>query len=407
MLRKVVFYLSGQGLVLLINIFVGVLFIHWLPKDAYGFYILGTTIQAVVCAFSDFGLTNAVNTLIARDIDDLERNSSIFKATWKLRKEYLPLAITSGIVLSYFIIDFNIAGISWLIITSLVGGLLQSALNISKSFLNASRNASGLFTIGLSECFTRLILVPICLMIPEAATAMTVNVVGMLIALVLINKWLPNGGVSLTDELSRRTEIKNFVNPLIPSVIYSVLQAQLGITILGFLGSTLLVAETGALGRIGQIVGLLFILNPFWVQPHFAQIQNINTLRKDVAFVLFVLAVLAALLIISSHSFPRIWLWLLGEKYQSSSLDLPWAVLSAIVYGTHSVLYTIVMARSATRWQSLTIVLGVGFQFVYLLLFGVTKTQDAILLGMLPGLGGVIVQIIILVSLLNKPRIIS
>lgn len=404
MLGKILHHLSGQGLVLFVNVAVGVLFVRWLPIEAYGFYILGTVLQAVACAFSDFGITNGMNILVARNQSDRRAQAAILLAAWKFRKKLIPVALLSALLLAGFLLDVQVLGaiqMGGIVGIAIVSGILQSKLNISKSLLNASHDAGGLLRVGLAECCTRMALVPACLWFPAAGTALAVNAIALLVAWGYIARYSPESSAPAVDAEAFGEQIKGFVTPLMPSVVYSVIQGHLGVCILGFVGATGMVAETGALGRLGQLIGIILVLNPFWVQPYFARIDCTRRLGADIVRVVAILIGGGGALVFSSCVYPEVWLWLLGDNYSSTTRELPWAVLSAVTNCANSVLYTIVLARNVTRGQTWCVTLGAGFQVLYVGLVGVNSTIDALLLGMLPAFGSILVQSAVLVSLMS------
>ena len=99
---------------------------------------------------------------------------------------------------------------------------------------------------------------------------------------------------------------------------------------------------------------------------------------------------------------PNAWLWVLGKNYEASAAQLPIAVGGGLFYYASSVLYTVALSREATRGQSWAIVVGVGLQVAFLSVYRVLSVSDALFLNMLPAIGSLMVQLVIIGTLMTK-----
>lgn len=401
-MKLVLKHLSGQGFVSSVNILVGIFFIWWLPIEDFALYVLVLFLQTVSSAFSDLGISSGVNTLVSGKIKDRTSHSVTLDAAWKLWRRFIPVAILSVSVLAFFVFTPLIQGwrASIFACFAVLCGILQTRINVQKSFLNAHSDAKNLLRVGIAECFPRLILSPLCFLLPHVEIALLINLIGISSALFLVRQLTSHIKRDVQKSRKDGTGLEKFVSPLIPSVVYSVFQGHLGILILSMYGFSNMVAEVGALGRISQILGVLLLLNPFWVQPRFAKITDRLKFCYETLKVILILGLLSALIFLSAYLIPNFWLWFLGENYQASGADLPVAIGSMILYSASAVLYTITLSRKATKGQSWSIVLGLGFQIVFLWIYGISTVSDALFLNMLPGLGSLIVQTLIILSVI-------
>jgi hypothetical protein len=401
-MKLILRHLSGQSFVSIVNILVGIFFIWWLPIEDFALYVLLLFLQTMSCAFSDFGISSGVNTFVSGKIKDHKSHAIALHTAWKLWRRFIPFAVLSVSVLAFFILTPLVQGwrVFFFTFFAILCGILQTKINVQKSILNARSDAKSLLGVGVAECVPRLVLSPLCFFLPHVEIALIINFIGIFSALFLIDRLTSNIKCDFQSSSMESARFEKFVLPLIPSVVYSVFQGHLGILILSGYGFSNMVAETGALGRISQILGILLLLNPFWVQPRFAKIIDRSKFCYETLKITFILIVFGTIIVLSAYLMPDFWLWFLGKNYQTSGADLPIAVGSMVLYSSSAVLYTISLSRKATNGQSWVVILGVGFQMVFLLAHGVSTVSDALFLSMLPAVGSLIVQVILILKLM-------
>jgi len=401
-MKLILKHLSGQSFVSIVNILVGIFFIWWLPVEDFALYVLVLFLQTMSCAFSDFGISSGVNTFVSGKIKDHKFHATTLHTAWKLWRQFIPVAVLSGCVLAFFILTPLVQG--WRAFTftfvAVLCGILQTRINVQKSILNARSDAKSLLWVGISECVPRLVLSPLCFFLPHIEIALIINFIGIFSALFLIDRLTSNIKCDFKSSSMDSARLEKFVLPLIPSVVYSVFQGHLGILILSGYGFSNMVAETGALARISQILGILLLLNPFWVQPRFAKIIDRSKFCYETFKITLILVLLGTSILLSAYLMPNFWLWFLGKNYQASGADLPIAVGSMVLYSSSAVLYTISLSRKATHGQSWAVILGLGFQMVFLWVYGISTVSDALFLSMLPAVGSLMVQVALILKLM-------
>ena len=381
-----------------LNLGAGILIVRWLSVQEYGYYVIGCLLQMIVAQFSDIGLTNCINALASSNGNRQSEIIKIYNAAWQYRKKLIPIALFLMTIIGILIFHKQTLSTINLLLICLIAassGLLLSAINMTKASLNASQNVRLLFRIGLIEALFRFCLSFLCLIFSSAELALFINLVSLLFAWLLAKSYIPNAD-AMFDLGNYSDEVRNFVNPLIISVVYSTIQGNLGIAILGFFGAINFVAQTGALGRLGQLLGFFLLLNQFWVQPHFSQIRSLASFRSSLSKMILVLLTIGAIVMISTYLIPSAWLWILGVGYKSLDLELKLALFSSILAGYYAVFYAVVLAMRATKGQIWYVVLGVSLQVLFLFLFKISTTLDALMLSLLPNLAGLIIQIFII-----------
>jgi len=399
-------FLFGQGIVLGINLLVGFIFIRFLPIGEYALYVLAGALLAICATGSDMGLSQAVNSLGSRIRSNKNKLSELVVGANSYRRFLFFISIVVIIVIAYFIIPAGKwSGISIIIsiILILSTGWIQTQVSIKKSVLNIHHNADALFHVGLAGALTRLGSVVLCVIWPTAVAALLINFLGIIAArFVLANK---SKKYILTGVLSNHNlneQLKKFIIPLAPAVIYFIFQGQISLFLLGAYGYTQEIAEVGALGRLGQVIAVLMMLNAFLVQPVFARIDNKIVFIKLAVAVGIGLVVFSSLCLATVYWLPNWWLFLLGDNYAGLVKELPLAILTALLALVGATIYTIVVSRNVTRGQTWTIIGGLGSQIAFISMYGIQTTSDALILNLLPAGTYAIIQIIILVNLVLK-----
>lgn len=393
-------HLAGQSLVNVINILVGLILLRVLSIEEFALYTLSVVFLQVAAGASDMGLSQAINTLGVRIREQRQLIGSLYSsARWHGQNLY---GIAALVVTGLFV--FNLFKHQWSPINALVClplflliVAIQVSVNFRRSVLNINHDAEGLFYIGMCESGARLLLMPFCMIWPYAAVVLFISLIGAYlgrIAAVHHCKQKMTERQPSTEE--QKQELTRFISPLIPAAIYNSLQGQLSVFILGLYGFTASIAQVGALGRLGQFIGIPMMLNGFLIQPAFSRINKKTEFVKKTALVSAALALFSVISMVSVFVVPRWWLLILGNNYSDLGVELPIAVMTALCILFGATIYTMVISRNTTQGQSWYIPIGVLGQFMFLWTNGIHSTVDALLLNLIPVLGYSLVQAILL-----------
>ena len=191
---------------------------------------------------------------------------------------------------------------------------------------------------------------------------------------------------------TRGVFLKNLFTPWRRALFIICSRDTFSTAILGFAGHTSSVAEVGALGRLGQVFGLIMTVNTFFVQPYFARIENRRAYVEKGLLVLSGIGALSLLTMISAFVLPEWWLFILGAKYAGLKKELPFALLVSLFLLLSGTLYTMVIARKSTVGQSWMIASGILIQLLFIGMNGIRTTFDALILNVLLAGGGALVQ---------------
>ena len=268
--------------------------------------------------------------------------------------------------------------------------------------LNDFHGSQGVALCALAlGCVRRAALLAFCIFQPYALTAIAVNFLGACVAAAVA------GGrckryMSSTEAPSPESasQLRSFVVPLIPGVIYFLFQGHISTLLLALSGATSSIAEVGALGRLGQLLSLLALLNGHFIQPYFARIASMRLFAKRAIQTLTAVVAILIVVTLSVHYFPEPWLAILGPNYKGLTRELPIAMIGMQLSVLGGIVYTIVIATKNTRRQWWQIVFGMGGQLIFIYSIGVQTTVDALLLNLIPAAAYFLLQCGLLVGIL-------
>ena len=399
-------FLLSQGVVQLISLAAGLLILRLLSVQEYAIFTIGTVIQSVAALASDLGLSQGVVSHGSRLAGNRLVLGSLYASALRLRRRLFWIVLPLICVLSVYLMGGNESriGISFGVTAfALAAVWLQQPATIGIAILNIHHDSAHQVRAGLAAAVSRVLLAAtLCVAAPYALTAIAINTIGVAVYARMVRKSSLAYGDSMAKvDRTQLAELKSFVVPLVPGVIYYLIQGQVGLLLLSLQGATASIAEVGALGRLGQIVALIAMLNGFFFQPYFARIQSPLVFAKRASQV-FGLAILGCIAISATTIvFPNSWLLVLGANYHGLQNELVIAILGAELSVIGGLAYTIVIATGSTRGQWWQIAAGISAQVLFIGYLGVRNTHDALVLTALPAATFVIVQLALLTVILR------
>jgi O-antigen/teichoic acid export membrane protein len=192
-----------------------------------------------------------------------------------------------------------------------------------------------------------------------------------------------------------RRRVIHYLLPTLPSAFYFALRGPLTVWLAAAFGAAQTVAEVGALGRLGLIVGLLSGLIGVVFLPRLSRIDDDRLyLRRCLQFG-GLLAAMAAALLLAAWAAPRPFLWLLGERYAGLDHELLLVVATAGVALIGGYVVTVNLARSWTRWQALTVVVEIGVLAACVAALPLSTSAGVLTLGLLCAASGTLLQMVV------------
>ena len=397
-------FLTSQGIIKFIDLITALLILRYLPVKEYALYIISSLLLTIGSTGSDLGLTQAVITLGARIQNNPTELGSLFSTARKYRRNLFSITSIIIIILTPIMLGrrFTLSDILICLLLILLSNWFEQTVSLRNSILNIHHDLKSLFQAGIITSLSRLIFtVTICKIIPIAIIAIAINLLGYIINSFILQflgkKYLDEQEV---PSIEHKQELNAFIYPLIPGVIYFIIQGQVSIFLLSLFGHTIPVAQVGALGRLGQIIGSLEMINPFFIQPYFARLEKKKKYIIKGLLIILVLLFSIIIILISSFIFPQAWLYLLGSHYNDLTHELPLALAAPLILLIGATLYRMLIAQKTTKGQSFSILISIGIQLLFIWIKGVNTASDALLMNVMLNSGYLVLQLFLMGRLL-------
>lgn len=398
-------FVSSQGFIRLIDFFTAILILRFLSIPEYALYIIASNLLGVGSICSDLSLSQALLSVGAKYHDDHKSLSSLFVTAMKYRRILYFASIMVLVILAFIMTrghNWSVLNILLSVLFVLISAWFQQKVSMLTSVLYIYHDSKGIFQFRMSSSLVRILLtVFLCKLFPYAYIALFINLVGIVLHNFVVSsickKYI---NYAADSSIAIGQKLKDFVAPLIPSNFYYLLQGQIAIFLLTIFGQTTSIAQVGALGRLGQVIGLLEELNPAYVLPYFAKLKDKKDLIKKAIFILFVQLTFALIILLTTIIFPNFYLFVLGKNYYDLSGLLPFAILGPLVCFVGNTCYSLLLSQSFTKLQYLRIPIGISITAVFILLYGVKSTFSALILNLLLEVGFFILQFVLLCRVL-------
>lgn len=179
-----------------------------------------------------------------------------------------------------------------------------------------------------------------------------------------------------------RKEMIRYILPTLPSAVYFSFQSPLVVWLSATFAGTKSVAEVGALGRLGMILGLFSGLIPMIIIPRLAAVVDEGLYRRryaqyGLALMLGTMGMLAA-----AAELPGLFLALLGPNYAGLDYELLLVVGTAGLGLLGGYTVAINQARGWVRWQPLALVIVVAAQAGFVATLPLSTTMGVLWFGL-------------------------
>lgn len=373
----------GQGAVQVLNLVTGFLLLRWLGVEDYALLSFGLACQAMLGTFLDLGNSGAISALVGSRISDRAVVSEQMVAALRLRTRLAILAVPP-VVLSFWLLGaqqpWSAPGLAVVLAAAALGALGQSSMGVHSAPLLMHREIGRWYRIAGAAAMARLALI--------SAFHATGALAGSVAA------WIGAGSSTATAWACRRASRGRWVagtrvspearaallrhlGPQIPGAMFTAFQGQITLLLISWFGRTLEVAETAALGRVGQIFVALAAFNGVVLAPRMAALPA-ALVRSRYALVLAGAGALAATLVALAWLYPDPLLWLLGKNYDHLGSELRLMVAAASMHYVGSVMWSVHAARRWVYWWSSALFIGgtLAVQGAYLATHDLSSTAS-------------------------------
>jgi hypothetical protein len=218
--------------------------------------------------------------------------------------------------------------------------------------------------------------------------------------------WVAHEGrlpASTAPVAALQRKVLRYLAPSLPSAVYYAIQGQFVIWCAAWFGNLTLVANIGALGRVGLIVAAFGGLSHVVFLPRLVQISDERMFVRRMFQFGAVLAFVGATLFAAAVVAPSAFLWVLGASYESLSRELPLIVLASGLGLIGAYLGAVANARSWNRLQPAALLLMMAAQVAMIAWLPLDTTMGVVWFALGSAVAGVGAQLVIVTFGLVRP----
>ena len=378
----------GQPALQLVNIVTGFLLIRWLDVTEYAMFGVAFAFQSTISQLVDLGFSGSIIALAGEHGVDPAWLGRYVRAARHLRRRTLLMMVVLAAITYPFLTNHLVWGFSnkTLLFVGIVGAVFFQGFSMYSAPLLVHRELRSLYQAQITAAAVRL------------ALCAAFYALGLLSAWVAV--WLGTLSIGLTGYIYHQKaqahldepaandpgasqEMLHYLLPMMPGIVFAVLQGQITVAIITFFGQNRNIAEISALGRISQLFFILGAINPVLLEPYIARLPP-SAVPRRYGQILILAAGVAVVIASVAHLFPRPLLWLLGTKYQGLTKEVGWAVTSAGIGYVGTVIWTMHAARRWVFGWSIAANIGVVVmsQAIFARLLDLSQTLNVLYFGL-------------------------
>jgi O-antigen/teichoic acid export membrane protein len=203
---------------------------------------------------------------------------------------------------------------------------------------------------------------------------------------------------------SYRRQVLRYLLPSLPGALYFSLQGPLVVWLAATFGAARNIAEVGALGRLGLVVGMFSGLTSVVLLPRLARIVDDRLyLRRFLQFGALLLAIALVMLAVASLV-PGALLLILGKQYAGLHRELVLVIAGAGLTLLGAYVVSVNFARSWNRWETLAVLLYAAAQAGFAALLPLGSTAGVLRFNLLSAAAGLLLQLVITAVGFKRPR---
>ncbi|HSF39051.1 MAG TPA: hypothetical protein VLT87_04600 [Thermoanaerobaculia bacterium] len=351
-------YFTAQTLTQFLGIAAGLLFINFMPVSEFALYTLAASVITFFTFVSDLGSTTSLVHFYQRSAREGGDFQGYLAAVLSLRRGMFLLggaAVLLALPRAATARGFGLAESLAATAGVLVAVWFQISASVRVLALRLEDRYGPSYRAELVGGAVRL-----AFALAMVASALLWSWLGVLAsalgaAAVALLARPARAATSRSDLGPYRRDVLRYLLPTLPSAAYFSVQAPLTVWLAATFGETQNIAEVGALGRLGLVVGLFSGLTGIVFLPRLARILDDRLyLRRALQFGLLLLAAALALLTVAAAA-PRLFLMLLGPNYSGLDRELLLVVAGSGLALLDGYVVSVNLARSWTRWQGLAV----------------------------------------------------
>jgi O-antigen/teichoic acid export membrane protein len=404
-------YFTAQTVTQLLSIASGLLFVNFMPVREFALYTLAFSAITFFNFASDLGSTTSLLHFFHRTAREGEDFQPYYAAVLSLRRGAFLLG-AAGVAAAFPLMAVKKGFGGWDVTLTTVGILLCVWFQIRVSLrVLALRLRSGfgrsyraeISGSGLRLGFAALMVLTSRLQawLGVVVTALGSGLTALLARPTAASRLAPVPAGSLGPY---RRKILRYLLPTLPAALYFSVQGPLIIWLSATFGSARNIAEVGALGRLGLVVGLFSSLTGTVFLPRLAHVVDDRLYRRRFLQFGSLLAAAAASLTLVAAVAPALFLFLLGPKYRGLGSELLLLVAGSGVNLLDGYTVNVNLARSWTRWQGVALAVQVSAQALLVVLLPMSSTFNVLRFNLLSGCIALGLQLLTACAGFMRPR---
>lgn len=401
---------SAQLAVQAVGLISGILVIRLLPTQEYALYTLANTMLGGMVILADSGISTSVMAHGAKVWQDRVKLGTVLNIGFELRKKLAFVTLVVVIPGLLFLLHHH--NVSWLmslvIATSLVCALfvaLSGLLFQIPSVLNQD-----ITRLQKNDVITNIGRLLLTLLTISAFSWAFVAILASVIPQIWSNRNLKKFSISYADLNQKpdphiRHEILIFIKKRFPIAVFTCLSGQITIWLASIFGSTVAVAQIGAVGRLSLMLNIFNILFNTLMIPRFARLFEGSKL-----IIVRFIQIQVGLLILNACIIGMVWLfsteilWILGEKYSNLNQVLVLNIVGSclnLIAGASLALYT---SRGWIMNPVLSIGINLAVIFLSVNILDMTSVQGIMNLNIVTNAVQVLVNVLFFIKCYNLQR---
>jgi len=206
-------------------------------------------------------------------------------------------------------------------------------------------------------------------------------------------------------DLSRpRRQVLRYLLPSLPSALYFSIQGPLVVWLSATFGTARNLAEVGALGRLGLLVGMFSGLTGIVFLPRMARITEDRVFRRRYLQFGSLLLAIALAMLAAARFAPDLFLLILGPHYTGLRRELLLVVAGASLTLLSGYAVGVNLSRSWNRWESLAVAILIAAQACLVAALPLGTTAGVLWFNVLSAAVGLALQLAIATAGFIRPQ---
>jgi O-antigen/teichoic acid export membrane protein len=401
-------YFTAQTLTQLAGIAAGLLFVNLMPVREFALYTLAFSVITFFNFASDLGSTTSLVYFFHQARKEGSDFAPQLAAVLSLRR--LAFLLGAVAVVAAFPRTAGAKGFGLTESLRVTGGILlcvwfQIGSSLRVLALRLEDRYGPSYRAEIAGGLTRLLLaaVMVAAFRLEAWLGVLTSAVAAAVVYLLARPVSAPAAVSRIDLAPYRRKVIRYLLPTLPSALFFAVQGPLNVWLAATFGGTRNIAEVGALGRLGLLVGIFSSLTGVVFLPRLARLADERLYRRRFLQFGATLAAVALAMLAAAAAFPGLFLLLLGEHYAGLHRELLLVVGGAGLTLLDGYAVSVNLARSWTRWQGAAVGSLIAVQALLVVLLPLSTTAGVLSFNLLGGAAALLGQLAILAIGFTRP----